>query len=514
MRIINISTGYGTSVAPTAETITATNIVVGQGSTATPSIGFTGATNTGFYYQGAAVRFLIGGTEIFQYYNAGIFMSAASGMRIFIADGTVTAPALTFAGGSTNGFYRTGSSSFRAVAGGVGMFQWSSAQNIVVGISGTPFYIKGGIDNSTGLRFQVDSGVASIVNENNAAINFGTNNVTTLTLSSAGILSVLEQTYAIGQTQVRAQSYWNGYGAGFSAWTSPQGTSAVMMGKICWDGDESYTTDVATQSARVGIFCQVDGTSRERYRISSTSTGHTWYTNGGTALMSVDNDGRMVLGVSGASAVYHAVWGHGIGFYSSVSGAEVALYRGVTDGAMGLYGGGSYTTGATIIVYGSTASGWANAFRIRGASGADVMYGSTGSISMNPPLYIYGGADTSRLFLVSTSTTTGSRIEFQNSDNTKSMQIGCIFGASNERFFIAGSSTWFSIYRTTGDIVMSPGSALAAGASTGFVYIRNIGGAPSATPSAYTGGTAITFDPATNKLWMHNGTAWKSVTLA
>ena len=47
----------------------------------------------------------------------------------------------------------------------------------------------------------------------------------------------------------------------------------------------------------------------------------------------------------------------------------------------------------------------------------------------------------------------------------------------------------------------------------GFFYIPKASGAPSGTPAAITGCAPMYYDSSANKFYIHNGTAWKSVTL-
>lgn len=56
--------------------------------------------------------------------------------------------------------------------------------------------------------------------------------------------------------------------------------------------------------------------------------------------------------------------------------------------------------------------------------------------------------------------------------------------------------------------------SLLATATNGFVFVPSIGGAPSMVPTTKSGYSPVTFDPATSKLWIYNGVAWVSVTLA
>ena len=51
-------------------------------------------------------------------------------------------------------------------------------------------------------------------------------------------------------------------------------------------------------------------------------------------------------------------------------------------------------------------------------------------------------------------------------------------------------------------------------ATDGFLYIPQIAGTPSGVPTIKTGYSPLAFDEANDKLWIYNGTAWKSTTLA
>lgn len=55
--------------------------------------------------------------------------------------------------------------------------------------------------------------------------------------------------------------------------------------------------------------------------------------------------------------------------------------------------------------------------------------------------------------------------------------------------------------------------SIAAADNGGFPYMPTISGTPSGAPTAVTGFCAFAFEVSTNKLWVYNGSAWKSVTL-
>lgn len=78
-----------------------------------------------------------------------------------------------------------------------------------------------------------------------------------------------------------------------------------------------------------------------------------------------------------------------------------------------------------------------------------------------------------------------------------------------------GSATLMERMRITnaGNIVLGTQSALATNASDGFTYIPTCAGAPTGTPTSYTGKVAMVFDTTNNRLYVYDG-AWISTLLA
>lgn len=77
---------------------------------------------------------------------------------------------------------------------------------------------------------------------------------------------------------------------------------------------------------------------------------------------------------------------------------------------------------------------------------------------------------------------------------------------------ITTASTQRGLWDASGNFVVGT-AALATNATDGFFYIPTCAGAPSGTPTAYTGRIPLIYDSTNNKLYGYNG-AWKSVTLA
>lgn len=64
---------------------------------------------------------------------------------------------------------------------------------------------------------------------------------------------------------------------------------------------------------------------------------------------------------------------------------------------------------------------------------------------------------------------------------------------------------------SNGNVVVSS-AALATNATNGFLYIDTCAGAPTGTPTAFTGRVALIYDTTNNNFYIYNG-AWKKVTL-
>lgn len=77
---------------------------------------------------------------------------------------------------------------------------------------------------------------------------------------------------------------------------------------------------------------------------------------------------------------------------------------------------------------------------------------------------------------------------------------------------IAGSMSQRFAIDAKGNVIVNT-AAIATNATDGFLYVDTCAGAPSGTPTTYTGRCALVYDTTNNKLCVYNG-AWKTVTLA
>lgn len=58
------------------------------------------------------------------------------------------------------------------------------------------------------------------------------------------------------------------------------------------------------------------------------------------------------------------------------------------------------------------------------------------------------------------------------------------------------------------------GGAIGTSATDGFLYLETCAGAPTGTPTSYTGRVPAVFDTTNNKIWFYTGGAWKGVVVA
>jgi hypothetical protein len=149
-------------------------------------------------------------------------------------------------------------------------------------------------------------------------------------------------------------------------------------------------------------------------------------------------------------------------------------------------------------------------------SGETVTFATNGNVGLfttNPGahLEIYDGGGNTNALLIGAGSSFG--YKFGRSGFTGYMEM---YGTqSGFNGFIMGgvdNADVLSVYGSN-NVVVGHQAALATNATNGFLYIPTQAGAPTGTPTAYTGKVAMTYDTTNNKLYIYNG-AWKSVTLA
>ena len=189
-------TATGNLVSRAGDTMTGA-LVHPLGAAATPSITFTGDTNTGIYSPGAdQVAISTGGTVRLTSSTTAI----SSALPIDVPLASAATPSITFTGDPNTGIYSPGADQVAVATNGVGrLFVNSSGQ---VGIGGTPSYpldvnrgSAGIIANFTDgvaqtLRITTGSGFVALNNATSDAITFQSGGNERLRITSAGLVGI------------------------------------------------------------------------------------------------------------------------------------------------------------------------------------------------------------------------------------------------------------------------------------------------------------------------------------
>lgn len=87
-----------------------------------------------------------------------------------------------------------------------------------------------------------------------------------------------------------------------------------------------------------------------------------------------------------------------------------------------------------------------------------------------------------------------------------------IEGSADDVVFTVGGNDVLEL-KSSSSLILGTQAALATSATTGFTYIPTCAGAPSGTPTAFTGKVAMVFDTTNNKFMIYDG-AWIGATLS
>lgn len=278
-----------------------TSLQVPDGAVGTPSLSFSGDTDTGFYRSAANVLAVAaGGARCGAFYNGGYQAETAS----------AAAPGISFIGDETTGFYRLGAGSIGIASGG------SAIGKLGLDVSFTsptanPLIIKALTANSNGLRFYANTAtdVASIINGYNANLEIGTNNTVYQTITGAGVTTFGGNTIARkdqnATTTLQVRNDDTGASAAARvAITSDQGDFSIFANSAAGGDTVALTADSTFGG---GMDISILGANALRLntagatRISASGAGLvTIGTAGGTEIHRINGD----TGTAGAVSTY------------------------------------------------------------------------------------------------------------------------------------------------------------------------------------------------------------------
>ena len=171
--------------------------------------------------------------------------------------------------------------------------------------------------------------------------------------------------------------------------------------------------------------------------------------------------------------------------YRDVSAERLRI---TTDGLVQIAAAGTAAAPALTIA-GNTAmgfySGQANQLTIATAGSARVSITSTGRLSM-----VGNGTAASPAFIHSTYTDTG------------------LWWPTTSTLAISTAGTERLRLDANGNVIVNT-AAVATTATDGFLYVPSCAGAPTGTPTSYTGRVPIVVDTTNNKLYFYSGGAWR-----
>jgi hypothetical protein len=115
--------------------IASATVASGAGSASSPSMTFSGDTDTGFYDTSSndTIGVAAGGTPIFNFSSSGLVSPTTGGAAITTSNGTASAPTYSFAGDTGTGWFRPAAGTLAASTGGTEKIRIDSSGNVGIG---------------------------------------------------------------------------------------------------------------------------------------------------------------------------------------------------------------------------------------------------------------------------------------------------------------------------------------------------------------------------------------------
>ena len=128
-----VLTTNGSGVLSWAAAASATSVAASAGSAASPSMSFSGDSNTGFYNTAAdQIGVATNGAQIFNFSSGGLTSPTTGGGTMTTANGTASAPTFSFTGDEDTGWYRPAADTLAAATGGAEQVRIDSSGNMTV----------------------------------------------------------------------------------------------------------------------------------------------------------------------------------------------------------------------------------------------------------------------------------------------------------------------------------------------------------------------------------------------